>query len=227
MAAAAALIAEPARAALLIALVEGDYLAARELAARAGIGASTASGHLARLLEGRLVVAHRSGRHRYFRLANTEVARAIDALSAIAPERSDTARPQLGVGQALRDARMCYDHVAGRLGINLAAALEAHGVLVFDVERGYRLKPDAAEFLVSRFGIDVEQLGRRRRCLVRACVDWREHRRHVAGTLGAALATALFERGWINRREGNRSLEVTVSGHDALRQLGIEFEAPA
>jgi DNA-binding transcriptional ArsR family regulator len=122
VASAAALIGEPARAALLIALTEVEYLPARELAARAGIAPSTASGHLARLLEGRLVVAQRSGRHRYFRLAGAEVAAAIEALSAIAPSRPVRSLREATVGQALREARTCYDHLA---------ALEQHFGIVF------------------------------------------------------------------------------------------------
>src|SRR6266705_1162924 len=161
VAAAAALIGEPARAALLVALTEAESLPARELAARAGIAPSTASGHLARLLDGRLVVAERSGRHRYFRLAGAEVAAAIEALSVIAPPRPVRSLRAAAVGEALREARTCYDHLAGR------------------------------------------------RVFARPCLDWSERRRHLAGALGAALASTLLERRWVERRDGNRSLEVT------------------
>src|SRR5437016_1131647 len=143
VAAAAALIGEPARAALLVALTEGDSLPARELAARAGIAPSTASGHLARLLDGRLVVAERSGRHRYFRLAGAEVATAIEALSVIAPPRPVRSLRAAAVGEALREARTCYDHLAGRLGVEVTAALERRRVLIHDEQHGYRLGPGA------------------------------------------------------------------------------------
>ena len=224
VAAAAALIGEPARAALLIALTEAEYLPARELAARAGIAPSTASGHLARLLDGELVVARRSGRHRYFRLANAEVAAAIEALSTIAPSRRVSSRREATIGDALREARTCYDHLAGRLGVELAAALEREGVLVHEEEAEYRLVDDAAGFLSTAFAIDLGELQLQRRTLARACVDWSERRRHVAGALGAALASCVLERGWVKRRDGNRSLEVTPAGCEAFEQrFGIVF----
>jgi DNA-binding transcriptional ArsR family regulator len=224
VAAAAALIGEPARAALLIALTEAEYLPARELAARAGIAPSTASGHLARLLDGDLVVARRSGRHRYFRLANAEVAAAIEALSAIAPSRPVHTLREATIGEALREARTCYDHLAGRLGVELTAALEREGVLVHDEEGEYRLGPHAAGYLSTELAIDVRELEQHRRTITRACVDWSERRRHVAGALGAALASTVLERGWVKRRDGNRSLEVTPAGCEAFEQrFGIVF----
>jgi hypothetical protein len=176
------------------------------------------------LLDGRLIVAQRSGRHRYFRLANGDVAQAIEALSAIAPVRPVRSLRDATVGQALREARTCYDHLAGRLGVELAGVLEDAGVLFFDEDDGYRLGPEGPEFLAREFAIDVDRLAQRRRPLVRVCVDWSERRRHVAGTLGAALATSLVERGWVRRRERNRSVEVTPAGCEALRErFGIEF----
>jgi DNA-binding transcriptional ArsR family regulator len=224
VAAAAALIGEPARAALLIALTEAEYLPARELAARAGVAPSTASGHLARLLEGRLVVAQRSGRHRYFRLAGAEVAAAIEALSAIAPSRPVHSLREATVGQALREARTCYDHLAGRLGVELTAALERAGVLLLTKNGEYRLGKDAASYLARELRIDVADLQQGRRAVARPCVDWSERRRHVAGALGAALASSVLERCWVHRRAGNRSLEVTAAGCEALeRQFGIVF----
>jgi DNA-binding transcriptional ArsR family regulator len=223
VAAAAALIGEPARAALLIALTETEYLPARELAARAGIAPSTASGHLARLLEGEPVVAQRSGRHRYFRLANAEVAAAIDALSVIAPARPVRTVRYPTDGEALREARTCYDHLAGRLGVELTVVLEREGVLV-PGEEEYALGDGAADFLRAQFGIDVDALHVGRRAVARTCVDWSERRRHVAGTLGAALAASVLDRDWVRRRDGNRSLEVTPAGREALEQrFGLSF----
>jgi DNA-binding transcriptional ArsR family regulator len=223
VAAAAALIGEPARAALLIALTEAEYLPARELAARAGIAPSTASGHLARLLDGELVVARRSGRHRYFRLANAEVAAAIEALSTIAPSRRVGSVREATIGDALREARTCYDHLAGRLGVELAGALEREGVLVHE-EAEYRLGDNAAGLLSSEFAIDLAELEVQRRTVARACVDWSERRRHLAGALGAAIASSVLERGWVKRRDGNRSLEVTPDGRRAFEQrFGIVF----
>jgi DNA-binding transcriptional ArsR family regulator len=221
VAAAAALIGEPARAALLLALTEDVELPARALAARAGIAPSTASEHLSRLAAGGLVVGERQGRHRYFRLAGPAVAEAIEALSVIAPEQPVRSLRDATVGDALRHARTCYDNLAGRLGAELAAALERKHVLIYD-EREYRLGP-AAKTRLGRLDIDVARLSKERRVLVRPCLDWSERRRHVAGALGAALAARLFDLDWLRRRDGNRSVEVTRLGRTRLRaEFGID-----
>jgi DNA-binding transcriptional ArsR family regulator len=216
VAAAAALIGEPARAAVLLALMEEQQLPARELATRARIAPSTASGHLARLVAGGLITGERSGRHRYFRLADPAVATALEALSTIAPARPVRSLRDASISEAIRHARTCYDHLAGRLGVELTAALEREGVLVhdgatFELGRTARL---------AQLGIDLDALARRRRPLVRPCLDWSERRRHVAGSVGAALAERLFDLGWLKRRPTNRSVEITPLG---LAQLRAEF----
>jgi DNA-binding transcriptional ArsR family regulator len=222
VAAAAALIGEPARAALLQALMGERALAGSELAARAGIAPSTASEHLAKLVDGGLVVGDRRGRRRYFRLADPAVAAAIEALAVVAPPKRVRSLREASAGEALRLARTCYDHLAGRLGVELAAALERDGVVMY---RGgeYRLGRRGPERL-AELGVDVGELAHGRRVLVRPCLDWSERRRHVAGALGAALAELFFELGWVKRRESNRSVEVTASGQAALRsELDIDL----
>jgi DNA-binding transcriptional ArsR family regulator len=221
VAAAAALIGEPARAALLLALMEQEALPARELAARAGVSPSTASGHLSKLLSGGLVRAERRGRHRYFQLAEPAVAAALEALSVIAPPGPVRTLREATVSDAIRNARTCYDHLAGRLGVELAAALELQRILIYQDEE-YALGPVAKSRLAG-FGIDVDELAGQRRPLVRSCVDWSERRRHVAGALGAALASRLFELGWLRRRPTNRSVEVTIVGRARLAaEFGLE-----
>jgi DNA-binding transcriptional ArsR family regulator len=222
VAAAAALIGEPARAALLLALMEEEVLAARELAARAGVSPSTASGHLSKLLSGGLVSDERLGRHRYFRLAEPAVAVALEALSAIAPARPVRTLREATVSDAIRYARTCYDHLAGRLGVELAAALERQGILVYQEEE-YTLGA-AAEIRLGDLGISIAELAGGRRPLVRSCLDWSERRRHVAGALGAALANRLFELGWLRRRPTNRSVEVTDVGRARLdEEFGLDL----
>lgn len=222
VAAAAALIGEPARAALLLALMEAEPLPARELAARAGIAPSTASGHLAKLVSGGLLTGERRGRHRYFRLAQPAVAEALEALSTIAPTRSIHSLREATVADALRYARTCYDHLAGRLGVELAAALERERVVVRS-NGAYVLGRNAPARLAA-LGIELVAIEKQRRRLVRACLDWSEHQPHIAGALGAALADRLFELGWLRRRPANRSVEVTATGRALLRaQLGIEL----
>ncbi len=222
VAAAGALIGEPARAALLLALTESPELSAGELAARAGIAASTASGHLARLTAANLVVAQRAGRQRLFRLADPSVADALEALAAIAPQRAVRSLREAHAGDALRRARTCYDHLAGRLGVELTAALARAGVLSDNGEP--ELGPAASERL-GALGIDVRSLDHGRRPLVRTCLDWSERRPHLAGALGAAVATSLFELGWIERRGANRSVFVTPPGRTGLRDhFGLDVD---
>ena len=222
VAAAAALIGEPARAALLVALMEEEALSGRELAVRAGIAPSTASGHLAKLVSGGLVAGERHGRHRYFRLADPAVAAAVEALSTIAPARPVRSLREATVAEAVRQARTCYDHLAGRLGVELAAALERAEVLAHDGD-AYTLGRSAARRL-GALGIDLDGLSRGRRPLLRSCLDWSERRPHVAGALGAALAERLFELGWLKRRRTNRSVVVTPLGRRRLRtELGVDI----
>jgi DNA-binding transcriptional ArsR family regulator len=222
VAAAAALLAEPARAALVLAVIEDGPLPASELAARAGIAPSTASEHLARLVAGGFLATSRSGRRRYYELPDPAVARAVEALAIVAPQPQVHSLREATRGELLRYARTCYDHIAGQLGVAVARALEREQALV---RRGgtYVLGRRA----VSRFaalGIDLGELERQRRPLVRGCLDWSERDLHLAGALGAALTERLLALGWIQRRDGNRSLEVTNVGHERLAaELRIEL----
>jgi DNA-binding transcriptional ArsR family regulator len=206
IAAAAALLAEPARAALVVALTEHEALPASALASRAGIAPSTASEHLRRLLDGGFVVARKNGRHRYFSLAGPGVADAVEALARVAPQQPVRSLREATKSDLIRDARTCYDHLAGRLGVALAAALERERVVVRR-NGDYELGPHA-QACCARLGIDLGELQAQRRPVLRACLDWSERELHVAGALGAALANRFFELGWIRRRPGNRSVEV-------------------
>jgi DNA-binding transcriptional ArsR family regulator len=222
IAAVAGLIGESARATLLLALTEVDKLPATELAARARIAPSTASEHLGKLVAGRLLVSERRGRHHYYRLADPAVARALEALALIAPAPPVRSLRDAARSDAIRCARTCYDHLAGRLGVELAAALERDRVLV-QRNGGYVLGRRARKRL-GEIGIDLHTLERQRRASVRLCLDWSERRPHVAGAFGAALATRLFELGWIKKRAANRSVEVTTAGHASLREhFGVEL----
>jgi DNA-binding transcriptional ArsR family regulator len=206
VAAAAALLAEPARAALVVALTEHDELPASALAAHARIAPSTASEHLRRLVEGGFIAARKNGRHRYFSLADPAVADAVEALACVAPQPPVRSLREATKSELIREARTCYDHLAGRLGVALAAALEEQQVVVRR-NGGYELGPEAARHC-QELGIDLPALKAQRRPVVRGCLDWSERELHVAGALGAALATRFFQLGWIKRREGNRSIEV-------------------
>ena len=216
LAAVAALIADPSRAAMLDALSGGEALTAGELARRAGVVPSTATEHLARLAAGGLVLSERRGRTRHVRLAGAHVARALEALAAIAPPQRPAGLKAWNHGEALRAARSCYDHLAGVAGVALADALVRRGALVAG-EGGFLITPAGAAEL-ARFGLDVEAILGARRATARACVDWSERRPHVGGALGAALLDELFRRRWLSRRPGGRALTVTRLGRG-------EFEA--
>ena len=219
LAAAASLLAEPARAELMLATLADGPLTASELAARAGIARSTASGHLGRLVAGGFLVVAERGRHRYYEPAGAAVAEAVEALSRVAPQRPARSLREATRSELLREARTCYDHLAGRLGVELARALE-HRRVVVPTNGDYALGEQAAPQLAV-LGIDLEALSEQHRPLVRGCLDWSERELHVAGALGAALNARLFELGCIVRRDRTRALAVTETGRELLAELGV------
>jgi DNA-binding transcriptional ArsR family regulator len=221
IAGAAALLAEPARAAFVSALMENGPLPATALAARGRIAPSTAGEHLARLVAGGFLTSEKRGRHRYYWLADPAVAAAVEALAVVAPQPQVRSLGEATRSELLRHARTCYDHLAGRVGVALARSLEQDRTLVRR-DGDYELGPEAERRLAT-LGIDLQALRNGRRPLVRGCVDWSERELHVAGALGAAVASRLFELGWIKRRDGNRSVEVTAEGRAGLsNELGID-----
>jgi len=212
----AALLGDPARARMVQALHDGRALPAGELARRAHVAASTASEHLARLVDGGLLAVERTGRHRYFRLANAEVAHAVEALATIAPRMRPHTLREATAGDALAEARTCYDHLAGRLGVALAEALLAQGAVV---DRGdtFALGPNAGAVLEL---LGVEALPRRRPAVLR-CLDWSERRPHVAGGLGGAVCAHALAAGWIERLPTSRAVRLTPAGRKGFASLGV------
>jgi DNA-binding transcriptional ArsR family regulator len=233
LARAAALIGDAGRAKVLRALADGRELPATVLAHEAGVAASTASVHLAKLIDGGLVVAERRGRHRYFRLAGAEVARALEALARIAPPAPVRSLREGTKAQAVRAARTCYDHLAGRLGVAIMSALIADGVLTGGDGRhvrararedrpsaigrdlDYRLTDKGADKLRG-LGVDVDRALAGPRAPIRYCVDWSEQDHHLSGALGAALAGRMFDLGWIERLPRTRAVLVTDEGRRGL-----------
>ncbi len=225
----AALAGDPARAGMLHALMDGRALTASELAHVAGITPQTASGHLARMAAAGLLGVEKQGRHRYHRLASPAVAQMIESIMQVASDMEP--RRSLSVGPrdaALRAARTCYDHLAGRLGVALADALVAGGYAELANDAG--LVTDAGIALLARIGIDVDALLARRgkraaRILCRPCLDWSERRAHLAGAVGAALCAHSFDKGWIRRIDGTRAVAITPKGQRIFReQLGVRLE---
>lgn len=214
------LIGEPARAAMLGALMDGRALTASELAGVAGITPQTASGHLSRLTEANLLAVERQGRHRYHRLASLEVAELIESVMRIAtitlpePARMPVTGPR---DAQMRLARTCYDHLAGGLGVAVTDALVTRGVVTFDDGAGV-VAPGGLERL-SELGITVATAPRgSNRPLCRPCLDWSERRPHLAGRLGAAVCSHFLDQHWVERVRGNRALRITPKGHLALRE---------
>lgn len=219
----AALVGDPARAAMLQALMDGRALTAGELAAAAGVAPQTASGHLGRLSEAGLVAVARQGRHRYHRLGGPQVARMLEGLMLVASAGAP-ARPRTGPrDEALRLARTCYDHIAGRLGVALADALVARGWVVIEDEAGFVTGEGRAG--LSALGIAVDEPARGvQPC--RPCLDWSERRAHLAGRLGAALCRHGIERGLVRKREGSRALDISPEGRRAYREaFGVDLTA--
>ncbi|HTA37826.1 MAG TPA: helix-turn-helix transcriptional regulator [Candidatus Acidoferrales bacterium] len=210
----AALIGEPARAAMLCALLDEGERPAGELALLGAVAANAASAHLAKLVAGGLIVARTQGRQRLFRLSGPNVARALEGLLAIAPPPKIVALSQSRTVGDLRAARSCYDHLAGQLGVAVTDALVERAVLVPEMQT-YRLTPRGAGFFAS-LDIDVEPLRSERRHFARQCLDWSERRPHLAGALGCALRGAFLQRGWVTRRPAGRVLRVTPAGHEWL-----------
>jgi|SRR5690349_5633586 len=214
----AALLGDPARARIVQALHDGRALPAGELARRAQVAASTASEHLARLVDGKLVAVERSGRHRYFRLASADVAHAVEALAVLSPERAPRSLREAAIGDALAEARTCYDHLAGKLGVAVAETLLERDAVV-EAEGGFAIGR-ALDATLRDWG--VAPLPPRRRPVLR-CIDWSERRPHVAGALGAALCTRALEAGWVERLPTSRAVRLTPSGRRALAALGVSL----
>lgn len=224
LAAPAALMAEPARAAMLLALIDGSERPASELARVAGVSASTASEHLTRLTSGGLVDVRRAGRHRYFRMHDSDVARAVEALAAIAPRQRVDSLRSARAGRSIAYARTCYDHLAGQLGVAIADSLVVRGV-VAPLRTGEVGRIVASESPLLRT-LGFEDSSRQRRPDVRGCLDWTHRRPHVAGRLGASVLAYLEERQWVVRARTDRSLRVSDAGRDGIAELfGIDASA--
>ncbi|HBH00202.1 MAG TPA: transcriptional regulator [Rhodobacteraceae bacterium] len=210
----AALIGDPARANMLSALIDGRALTAGELAHVAGVSPATASGHLAKLADGELLTLRRQGRHRYFALASPEVAEALEALSGLAAAQGHLRLRPGPKDEALRAARVCYDHIAGARGVQVFDSLAGRGFLA--VTPAEITLTEAGQASMTALGIDLAALRAGRRPLCRACLDWSERRSHLGGALGAALLRHVEDRGWARREPGSRRLTFTRSGAAAF-----------
>jgi DNA-binding transcriptional ArsR family regulator len=209
-----AVIEDPARSAMLAALAGGRALPAGELARRAGVRPAAASTHLRRLTEAGLIRVRVQGRHRYHEIVDPEVATVLEAIAQIAPPAPVRSLPQQHAACALSDARTCYDHLAGRRGVDLRDRLLAVGAIRRLNERDHELT-DRGQGLVDQLGIDLAALRASRRVFARSCVDWTDRRVHLAGALPAAITSVFLDRGWLTRGPG-RTLRVADGFDDRL-----------
>ncbi|HJU23110.1 MAG TPA: metalloregulator ArsR/SmtB family transcription factor [Casimicrobiaceae bacterium] len=217
----AAMIGDPTRARMLAHLLGSEFATATELAHAAGITPQTASAHLAKLVDTELVGIRTQGRHRYFRIADGEIAHALEALSLVA-EREATASPAAGKWtrgeyRPLREARSCYGHLAGRLGVALHDSLLEQRALAFD-DGAFRLTDDGRITLRS-LGVDMEGVSSGRRGIVYPCLDWSERRDHFAGPLAVAMLGHFVKMRWLRRVPGSRALIATPTGRRTLGAL--------
>jgi DNA-binding transcriptional ArsR family regulator len=210
-----ALIGDPGRASMLTGLLDGRALTARELADLAGVSPQTASSHLGKLIAAGLIRMEKHGRHHYHQLASAEVAHMLESMHVAGAHRAPAPRRAAGAhDKAIQAARSCYDHLAGKLAVELADALQARGFIRLDLSGG-ALTDSGADFL-SGWGIDLAGARRGKRAFCRACLDWSERRPHLAGAVGAAILDRSLALDWVRRRQGTRALAVTPAG-----QLGF------
>jgi DNA-binding transcriptional ArsR family regulator len=241
IAAIGSVLADPGRCQVLTALGDGRALPASMLAAEAGVAPSTASEHLARLVDAGLLTVERHGRHRYFRIAGPEVAELLEAMARVAPPSKVRSLREGTRAHALRAARTCYDHLAGRVGVAVMDSMVEQEVLERDrfddrdplPPADHLASPGrAVRFGVTErgtgffrdFGVDLAALPPRRPA-IRYCIDWSEQRPHLAGALGAALTDHLFDLDWIRRAERSRAVHVTDQGRKGLAEVfGIDTD---
>ncbi len=220
----AALVGDTARATMLAALMGGQALTASELAACARISKSTASGHLGKLVGARLLAVTQRRRNRYYRIASPLVARMLESIKAVAAiETPPRHQPRSAQDDALRSARTCYDHLAGRLGVAVADALVARKFVVLSDEGGEVTKA-GARFL-NDFGAALNSKAAGKRIFCRACLDWSERRYHIAGWVGSEIWRRCLELGWLARQRDSRAVRVTPAGKRGLREtFGVRLD---
>ena len=214
----AALMGDPARAAMLSLLMDGRAHTASDLALAAGVTAQTASGHLGRMTEANLLAARAQGRNRFYRLASPDVAHAIESLMALAGTRAPPASQSAAWRRDpdLRFCRTCYDHLAGQVGIAVTDSLTQHGHLEPKEARDWKLTP-SGELFCARVGVDLEQARQAStRHFARQCLDWSERRPHISGALGSAIADTFFKKGWAEKLRRGRTVRLTDSGRRAM-----------
>lgn len=217
MAEIAALLGETSRATILASMMDGRFHTASELAYMAAIKPQTASFHLAKLVEGKLIKVEKQGRHRYFQLAGEDIAQFLESFLAISPPPEVRSLKQSSQIKLLQDARTCYDHLAGKLGVQLTESMLKAGYLILEGKQ-FVLTDEGILFFTT-FGIDLTALKRKRRSFSHACLDWSERRYHLAGALGCELLNQFFNLGWLLRVPSIRAIKVTEKGKIGFKEV--------
>ncbi|MGE7690258.1 ArsR/SmtB family transcription factor [Lysinibacillus sp. NPDC097214] len=221
MAEIASLLGETSRATMLASMMDDRFHTASELAYMAAIKPQTASFHLAKLVEGNLVRVEKQGRHRYFQLAGEEIAQLLESFLAISPPPEVRSLKQSSQMKLLQDARTCYDHLAGKLGVQLTESLLNAGFLKLE-DKQFLITAEGAQFFTD-FGLDLDDLKRKRRSFSHACLDWSERRYHLAGALGQGMLTHFLSLGWVTRVPSIRAIKVTEKGRAGFKEV-FKFE---
>lgn len=217
MAEIASLLGETSRATMLASMMDGRFHTASELANMAAIKPQTASFHLAKLVAGKLVKVEKQGRHRYFQLADEEIAHLLESFLVISPTPEVRSLKQSSQMKLLKDARTCYDHLAGKLGVQLTDSLLNAGYLK-RAEKQFLITSEGAQFFTD-FGLDLDELKRKRRSFSPACLDWSERRYHLAGALGQGILAHLLNLGWVTRVPSIRAIKVTEKGRAGFKEV--------
>lgn len=222
----AALVGDTARATMLAALMGGEALTSGELAGLAHVSRATASGHLGKLTRARLLSVTQKRRNRYYRIASPLVAKMLESIKAVAAlETPPRHQPRSAQDEALRFARTCYDHLAGRLGVAVADALAAKKLVILNDDGGELT--GAGRRLLAGLGAVLTPAAAGQRIFCRPCLDWSERRYHIAGHVGTEICRVCLERGWVARQRGSRALRVTLAGRRGLRAaFGVQLPAP-
>jgi DNA-binding transcriptional ArsR family regulator len=213
----AAAVGDPARANILCELLGGRALTATELAGVAGVTPQTTSGHLSKLMAARLLVLMKQGRHRYYRLAGPHVGQMLETMMNVALTGPPRFQPKSKLDEQMRQARTCYDHIAGVLGVGLAERLTERELVILGDEAG-EVTP-AGEAFLAKLGVDLSRARAKRRIFCRPCVDWSERRPHIGGAVGAALANRCFALKWIEPVRDSRALAITPAGRRGLMEI--------
>jgi predicted transcriptional regulator len=210
---------------MLTALLDGRALPAGELAYASGITAQTASSHLAKLLAGGLVSVETEGRHRYYRLAGTHVAQALEYLAAIRPDNSFKRKVLSPKGRELRFCRCCYDHLAGQVGVAITRRLQERDYIRAASDKQFAVTPTGVEWF-GGIGVDVTILKPTRHGLARQCLDWTERTHHLAGPLGTQFFSVLCALDWLKRANRSRNVQITPKGWAELkRHLDLDSDS--